>query len=69
MSSILVINDDTGVLEPVKEILIYEGYVVAPLTACEDFDHEAASPDVFCLPSHDHDACFAGLGETGKKYW
>ncbi|RYY06560.1 MAG: response regulator [Sphingobacteriaceae bacterium] len=36
MRKILVIDDDTGVLELVEEILNYEGYQVVPLTFCQD---------------------------------
>ncbi|RYE19042.1 MAG: response regulator [Sphingobacteriaceae bacterium] len=36
MQTVLVIDDDLGVLELVEEILVYEGYKVIPLTFCED---------------------------------
>ncbi|RYE16815.1 MAG: response regulator, partial [Sphingobacteriaceae bacterium] len=36
MQTVLVIDDDIGVLEVVEEILAYEGYGIIPLTFCED---------------------------------
>ncbi|RYE19396.1 MAG: response regulator [Sphingobacteriaceae bacterium] len=36
MQTVLVIDDDMGVLEVVEAILSYEGYTVIPLTFCKN---------------------------------